>query len=158
MRAVRASRSLSLMLTGSSSGGVDAQPASTASRLAGKANKMSLRMGELLRKLLQIHDLHPAILGPGGLVASGDGGPLGPVAHRGDLSVGRPLQEQRPAHRLRAPLAEADVVLARAALVRMAFEAHVDVRIGAQVFRVRRHDVGALTANIAVVEIEIDHA
>src|SRR5688572_8872770 len=43
------------------------------------------------------------------------------VAHRGDLRLSHTLQHQRATHRLRATLAEADVVLARAALVRVAF-------------------------------------
>ena len=48
-----------------------------------------------------------------------------PVAHGRDLRVGHALRQQRAPHRLRTPLAETDVVLARAALVGVALEAHV---------------------------------
>ncbi len=58
---------------------------------------------------LKLNDLDTAVLGPGGFVVPGDGRTFLAVAHRRDLCVGGPLKQQRPANRLGATLAEAEV-------------------------------------------------
>src|SRR5689334_15850155 len=71
------------------------------------------------RHSLQIHDLDPAILRPRRLVASGSGRTLFAIAHCGQLNLACTLQHQRATYCLGATLTEADVVLTRAALVRV---------------------------------------
>src|SRR5690606_4593641 len=69
---------------------------------------------------------------------------------------GSALQHQHPAHRLRTPLAEADIVLPRAALVGVTLEAHLDVRIRRKVLTVRGEHLVVLRRHVAAIEIEID--
>jgi len=80
------------------------------------------------------------------------------ITHSGDLRIGCPLQQQGAPYRLRAALAEPDVVFARAALVRVPLEAHTRGGVSRQVLGVRSHDVRALTLDLAAVEVEVDGA
>mgnify|MGYP000158011055 CR=1 FL=1 len=60
-------------------------------------------------------------------------------------------------HGLRAAFAEADVVLARTALVGMPFEPHAPVRVVGQLDTMARRDVSILGAQLVGVEVEIDN-
>src|SRR5579863_6761667 len=87
---------------------------------------------------------------------AGDSGPLFAVTHGGDLRFGDTLQQQRTSQRLRAPLAEADVVFPRAALVGIAFNTYADAGIGGQIVSMRGDQRGVIRADFAAVEVEID--
>src|SRR6185312_6910295 len=108
--------------------------------------------------LLRIDDLDTTVLRPGRFIAARGGWALFAIAHRRELRIRRTLQQQRATHGLRAPLAETDVVLARAALVRVPFEAHLRARRRSEMLRVRRDDIGALAPNLAAIEVEVDGA
>jgi hypothetical protein len=104
-----------------------------------------------------VDQFHAPILRPGRLVIAFDRRPLGAEAHRGELRLGDALQHQRAPHRLRAPLAEADVVFARAALVGVALELELDVA------RMRWSDcahcavtIGKLGLDVGFVEVEVN--
>src|SRR5437868_6130072 len=161
IRATRVSRSLSLICTGSSSGGVLAHPPASA---ATSATTNSLRMALSLRRLrrltgrCEIHELYTAVLRPCRLIVPCGRRPLLAVAYRRDLSVRGALQQHCAAHRLRASLAQADVVFTRAALVRVSLEPNASVRVAGEVLRMRGHDVSALAFDLAAVEIEVHDA
>src|SRR5262245_16187472 len=108
--------------------------------------------------LLRVHDLDPSILRPGRFIAARGGRALFAIADRRELGIRRALQQQCATHGLRTALAEADVVLARAALVRVPFEAHLRARYRGEMLRVSRDDVRALAANLAAIEVEVNGA
>src|SRR6185312_6936322 len=108
--------------------------------------------------LLRIDDLDTTVLRPGRFIAARGGWALFAIAHRRELRIRRTLQQQRATHGLRATLAETDVVLARAALVRMPFETHLGTRGRREMLRVGRDDIGALAPNLAAVEVEVNGA
>src|SRR5262249_23599115 len=129
MRASRSSRSFSLTWTGSSSGGVEAHPAMSAVS-AKAARSVTRRMAAVLLRLwglgvgIQILDPASPVLGPRGLIMPRRRRALFAVADGGQLHVTCALQQQRAPYSLRTSLTEADVVLTRASLVRVAFEAN----------------------------------
>jgi hypothetical protein len=98
------------------------------------------------------------VLPHGRLVTAFDGGPLLAVAHRRELRFGHALQHERAPDCLGAPLTQADVVLARAALVGMAFQPRSSRRVLHQVGRVRGHDVDVFRPDLAAVVGKVDRA
>src|SRR6185295_10478524 len=74
------------------------------------------------------------------------------------LAFADPQQHEGAPHRLRTPLAEANVVFARATLVRMPFEPYPERRIARKTSRMSSNDVAVLGTYLRVVEIEIDDA
>ncbi|HSS01221.1 MAG TPA: polyprenyl synthetase family protein [Kofleriaceae bacterium] len=111
-----------------------------------------------LDRLLQVHDLDAAIRGVSLFVAARDGRPLLTVRHRAELRLGDTLQHQRPTHGLRAAFTETDVVLARAALVGVAFETDLLRRGAGEVARMRGDHGLRIGTDLRAVEIEIHDA
>src|SRR5438105_6574516 len=91
-----------------------------------------------------IQDLDATILRPGCFTVSAIDRFLFAVGDRRYAVGGNAEHAHRALHGLRAALAESEVVLARAALVAVAFEMHFDVRVGRQVARVRFDDLAVL--------------
>src|SRR5579862_1348078 len=106
------------------------------------------------RESVQIDDVDTAILRPGRLGMSGHRRTLLTVAYGGDLRIRHALQHQRLPHRLGTPLAETDIVFARATLIGVAFQTHTHARIGGQVFGVRRQYRVVVRLDLAAVKIE----
>src|SRR5690348_10983696 len=171
------SRSLSLICTGSWSGGTEAQPPArtvtsakrTIGRMAdsfgaGVSPVILLRRLRRLRGLWHLHsrreidDVDATVLRPGILVVRRIDRMLRAVAGHGDLTRGGALQQQSLADRLRAAHAEADVVFRRAALVGIAFEPDAGVRVIGEILRMRRDDVSAVALDHRAIEVEVDRA
>jgi len=87
---------------------------------------------------------------------SGHRGPLLAVTDGRHLRLGDPLQEERAAHGLCAPLAEANVVFARATLIRMPLEAYFDTGIAGNDPGVRRNDIDEFRLDVAAVKVKVD--
>src|ERR1700677_4641806 len=104
----------------------------------------------------RVDEFHSPIFGPSRLIVPFHRRPLRAEAHGHELALRYALQQQRPAHRLRAPFAEADVVLARAALVGIALEFQLGVLMRHQISGIRRDDARKLRPDVGLVEIEID--
>src|SRR5690606_27411672 len=163
MRISRASRSCKRRYTGSSVGVIVLQPASTpkATIPMGRTRYELLTAGSsrfapFPRCLLPVDDLDPAIQAVSFLVAAERGRPLLALTHRAHLLRGSALQHQDATNRLRSPLPETDIVLARAALVGVPFEPDSGIRIRREIARVRREHVVVLRGNVAAVELEVD--
>src|ERR1700683_4899604 len=165
MRAVRASRSLTFICTGSCSGGVLAQALSSSIRMTAAdftmagPQQLPLRRGSRRGRRAgtgQIDDLDTAVLGPGGLVVARHRRSPLTVDHGGNLRIRGALQQQRAPHRLGASLTEADVVFPGAALVGVALETHARGGGGSQVLGGPPHDIGALPLDLAAVEVEVN--
>src|SRR6187399_2996100 len=122
IRCTRASRSFMRMYTGSSSGAV-AHP-TIANETRANANQRCVFTRNLVAELLQVHDLDATVEPISLLVAARGRGTFFAITHGGQLRLGGTLQCECAPHRLAAAFAEADVVLTRATLVGMAFEAH----------------------------------
>src|SRR5581483_9927816 len=90
---------------------------------------------ETPRHCLLLRDLDATVLAPRRLVVTLRSWTLLAVAHDAQLTSRHATQLQRLLHRARATLAERNVVLAGAALVRVALEAHANARVRAQVLR-----------------------
>src|ERR1700758_4690361 len=95
-----------------------------------------------------------AILLPALLVTFRAERPLLAPAYRVDPVGGNAQREKIVLGSLRAPLAEAQVVFRRAALVAVAFDRNVNRRIGAQKFGVFGQCIACVGTNICFVEIE----
>src|SRR6187549_3890063 len=148
MRPTRASSSSTRVCMGSTSGVVAQAPSSNAATAAVHTRSRSV----------DVDNLHPPVLGIGILVAACRGRALLAVADRGNLRILHALQRQRPLHGLRTLFTQADVVFARAALVRVAFEPHSQVGVSGQETAMRRNDIDVFAADLAAVEVEVDHA
>ena len=85
---------------------------------------------------LHVADVGPTVLGPRGFVVAFGLGPLRAVAHRLDLAGLGAHQLELLGDDLRALVAERQVVLARAALVGIAFDADLRLRVRADVLAV----------------------
>src|ERR1700722_18317804 len=112
MRVRRVSKSCSLICTGSSSGGVLAQPASASASAA--------------RQPIKPHEAR-GVTGCTPIPRAD--------SHGGELRFRDALQHQRAAHRRRTALAEANVVFAGTAFIGVALELHLEVRMTGQVAR-----------------------
>src|SRR3546814_4560300 len=86
-----------------------------------------------------VHDLDATVLGPAILARRGAGRALFAVADHRDLAAGTTVGLQRGRHRIGAALAEAQVVVAAAALVGVAFQGHARGRTVTQVLGVAGH-------------------
>src|ERR1700689_807966 len=150
----RSSTSLSLTTVGSGCAGVDSQPASASVAIARHSDRRS--NDDILATSVQIDDVDASIAPPGLFRVPGDRRPLLAIAHGRDLRVGHTLQRQRPTHRLRASLAEANVVFARAALIGIALQPHPDGRVCGQVARVSGDQAVLIGLDLAAVEVEIN--
>src|SRR3954454_16012945 len=104
-------------------------PASSRAARARRGGRRVADVGGLLGLLRDVDDRHgAAVLGPGLLVVAGIDRTLGAVGD-GQHPVRRHAQSLQVAlHRRGAPLAQRDVVLARAALVAVAFDGDGDGR------------------------------
>src|ERR1043166_2451768 len=114
------------------------------------------RMAKERARIALLHDLDAAVLLPGRFVVAHRRGPLFAVADDAELAGRHALELQGLLHRARAALAERDVVLARAALVGVAFEAHPGTRVLAQVLRPVGDHRLRFSLELARIEIEID--
>src|SRR6185295_6701847 len=108
MRSSRRSRSFNLIVTGSSGPGVLAQPAIKRMNRTPAALNIMLP-ATMLRCSIDVRDFDTAILGPGCLIAALHGRPFFAKAHCRDLAFVDPEQHEGAPHRLRTPLAEANV-------------------------------------------------
>src|SRR5262249_44761409 len=79
-------------------------------------------------------------------------------AHRLDLRLAYAEQLHHALHAVGTALAEADVVLAAAALVGVALDQHLGARVVTQVFGVRFEHRPEFLFHLELVEIEIDRA
>src|SRR2546423_9411656 len=79
-------------------------------------------------------------------------------AHRLDLVFARAKEREHLLHAVGAPLAQADVVLAAAALVGIALDEHLRRGVLAQKLRVRLDDLAVLVLDVVLVVLEIDRA
>src|ERR1700751_2574496 len=95
-----------------------------------------------------------AILLPALLVTFRAERPLLAPAYRVDPVGGNAQRDKIVLGSLRAPLAEAQVVFRRAALVAVALDRNVNRRIGAQELRVLGQCIARVGTNIGFVEIE----
>src|SRR5262245_35190519 len=141
----RASICVSLTRTGSSCGPLAvAQPASCSTPSSAMVTR-SMRIGQF----------DAPVLRPGCIVVPERDGLLLAIAHRRKLCAARALELQHLAHRLRAPLAERDVVLARSALIGVAFEPHPHVRILRELLCMGAQHVVEVGADLARVIVEV---
>src|SRR5690349_289386 len=108
--------------------------------------------------LAAVHDVVAAILRPRRLVMPRVLRPLFAVADRLDLAVGGAEQQHHPLDGIGALLAERDVVLARAALVRVALYRHPRGAVLLQVARMRLDQRTVPVLHDEAVEIEVDAA
>src|SRR6202042_3085000 len=113
----------------------DSQPPSTSIAIASGNGSHRRRSSDMVRTSVQINDIDAAIAPPRLFGMPRDRRPLLAVADGSDLRIGHALQCQRPAYRLRAALAQTDVVFARAALVGIALQAHADRWVRDQIVR-----------------------
>src|SRR5690349_19181413 len=86
--------------------------------------------------LLLHHEVAAAVLLPARFIVLGAERMFLAPAHCFDAVARDSERDHVILHGIRAPLAQAKVVFRRAALVAMALHRHVDLRIGAQEFRV----------------------
>src|SRR5665213_4155801 len=83
-------------------------------------------------------------------------GTLSPVTDGAQLRFRHSLQQHRAPYGLGAALAQPDVVLARTALIRIAFEPNVQIGMRDQVVRMGCDQGRTITGDIAAVEGEVD--
>ena len=108
--------------------------------------------------LARVTDVAAAVLPPAVLGVVGAGGLFLAEAHGLDLALLRAQQEQRLLEALRTALAEADVVLAAAALVGVALDRHPGARVLAQVLRMRLDDAAVFVLQLEPVVVVVDRA
>src|SRR5262249_32017998 len=102
---------------------------------------------------LRVCKFDAAILRIGSFIAPLHRRPFFAVADGRDLRFADALEHQRTAHGLRAALTEADVVLARTALVRVSFEANLASPVPGEVLGVRRDDRQVLLLDLRLVVV-----
>src|SRR5690606_34728947 len=105
-----------------------------------------------------VHDLDATVALPAALVRLGADRTLLAVGDDGDLAGRAASALQRAGDGVAATLAEAQVVLAGAALVGIALEGHAGARAVTQVLGVAGHDGLELRTDDVLVEIEVDGA
>src|SRR3546814_7903524 len=98
------------------------------------------------------------ILGPSILARRGAGRALFAVADHRDLAAGTTVGLQRGRYLIGAALAEAQVVVAAAALVGVAFQGHARGRTVTQVLGVAGHRGLEFRTQRVLVQVEVDHA
>src|SRR5581483_4314407 len=107
---------------------------------------------------LAIDDVAAAVLLPGVLVVAGGARLLLAVAHGVHLRLAHAEDVHHLHHGVGAALAEGEVVLAAAALVGVALDPDLGLRVGAQVARVRLDDAAVPGADLVLVESVVDAA
>src|SRR6187549_647371 len=110
-----------------------------------------------MRMTSAIHELDAPIQAPRFFVAARCCRALFTVADGRELLGAGALQLQHAAHCLRATLAEADVVLAAAALVGMAFEPDLHVRVRSEVAAVGLQHGIELGLDVGLVVVEVNY-
>src|SRR5690625_3750534 len=105
-----------------------------------------------------VDDVDATVLGPAALVVLAARRTLFTVADHRDLAGGGTMGLEGRLDRLGTTLAQAEVVLARATLVGVAFQAHLRARTILQVLGMAGHDLLELGLDGGLVEIEVDHA
>src|SRR5262249_23276098 len=108
--------------------------------------------------LALVQDIAAPVLRPGILARALGARLFFAQAHRLDLVLARPKQQKHTLDPVRAPLPEADVVLAAAALVRVALDEHLALRMLAQVFGVRLDQRLVLVLHLVLVQVIEDRA
>src|ERR1700686_3671530 len=104
-----------------------------------------------------VNQFHAPILRPCRLVIAFDRGPFGAEAHRGELRFRDALEHQSAAHRLCASFAEADIVFAGTALIGVALELDLEVRVAGQIARVSGPEILELALDLRFVEVELNY-
>src|SRR5690606_9773477 len=105
-----------------------------------------------------VHDLDATVALPAVLVGLGADRTLLAVGNDGDLAGRTASALQRAGYGIAAALAQAQVVLAGAALVGIALEGHAGARAVTQVLGVAGHDGLELGTDDVLVEVEVDGA
>src|SRR5690606_22955524 len=159
IRSSRPSSSVSFCTTGSSSGGVLAQPTSSAHAASGRNDRERSACSFIIMSgcSARVDELDAAILRIRGLVAPLHCGALLAIAHGRNLRFGDSLQHQRTPYGLCAAFAQTDVVLARAAFVRVPFEADPPIRTAIQIFRMSGDDRDELGLDLGPVVVEVNN-
>src|SRR6185295_11553624 len=133
-------------------------------RTAGRARARPPRRREERRArggasiLAAVKDVAAPVLGPRAFVVAVGLRLLLAEAHRLDLVLARAEQDQHFLHAVGAALAEADVVLAAAALVGVALDHHARARVLAQVLGVRLDQAAVLVLHVELVQVVEDRA
>src|SRR5690606_26478324 len=108
--------------------------------------------------LRRVDDLDAAVLGPAILAGLGAGRTLFAVADHGQLATRTTVGLQRRGHRVATTLAQAEVVLAAAALVGVAFQRDARGRTVTQVLGVAGHGSLEFRTQRVLVQVEVHHA
>src|SRR5437660_10645159 len=101
-------------------------------------------------------EVRATVLSPAALGVLGADGPLLAVGDDGDAGGRQSLREQLVHGRPRAPLAQRQVVLVRAALVAVPLDEHEVIAPRLQPAGIGIEGLGILGADVGLVEVEVD--